>query len=242
MPQKPWPTSPAELEHLQEEIAELGRWAEAWRPPSGGFRPGGAFVTSSTPDDRGGERGWAAAVLLDGLRPRAGVVVVSAPPAPYVPGLLALREGALYEAAVRGLPGPPDVLLVNATGLDHPRRAGLAVHLGAVCDLPTVGVTDRTLVAEAGEPGPEAGDVAPLTLTGELVGYRLRTRPGIRPVCVHAGFRTGPETARDAALATVGRSRTPEPIRRARELARTTRAVDEGRAPSDRIPPWGRRR
>lgn len=68
---------------------------------------------------------------------------------PYEPGLLALREGPLLEAAVRALPVMPDVLLVNATGRDHPLRAGLALHLGAVLELPTVGVTHRPVLAGA---------------------------------------------------------------------------------------------
>ena len=65
----------------------------------------------------------------------------------YEPGLLALREGSLLEAAVRALPGRPEVVIANATGRDHPRGAGLALHLGAVLDLPSVGLTDRPLLA-----------------------------------------------------------------------------------------------
>ena len=71
---------------------------------------------------------------------------------PYLPALLALREGPLLEQAVRALPIVPEVLIVNATGRDHPRRAGLALHLGAVLGLPTVGVTTRPLVAQGAWP------------------------------------------------------------------------------------------
>ena len=91
--------------------------------------------------------------------------------APYEPGLLALREGALLEAAVRALTKPPDVLLVDATGRDHQRRAGLAFHLGAVLDVPTVGVTHRPLSAEGEWPPDERGARSPLLLEGESVGY-----------------------------------------------------------------------
>src|SRR5439155_270280 len=74
--------------------------------------------------------------------------------APSAPGLLALREGSMLAAAVEALEARPDVLLVDATGRDHPRRAGLALHLGAVLDVPTIGVTHRPLRATGPEPGP----------------------------------------------------------------------------------------
>lgn len=143
--------------------------------------------------------------------------------APYEPGLLALREGAQLEAAVRGLPQPPDVLLVDGTGRDHPRRAGLALHLGAVLGLPTIGVTHRPLVAAGDWPPDERGARRPLLLDGELVGYWLRTREGTRPLAVHAAWRTDADTAAEVVLA-VSRVRTPEPLRDARRRAREARA------------------
>ena len=142
----------------------------------------------------------------------------------YEPGLLALREGLLLEAAVRALPRPPDVLLVDATGRDHPRRAGLALHLGAVLGIATVGVTHRPLLAEGVWPGPERNQVAPLRLGGELVGYWLRTRAEFRPVAVHAAWRTDPVQALSVVEAATGRVRTPEPLRQARRVARESRA------------------
>ncbi len=125
-----WPTDPPELEALQQELAELQ--PQPWTP-SVGVTTGGCFVCFG----RGGEgsgiagdRGWASAVLMAWRRLLAGSEIVSEAGAPYLPGLLAAREGELLESAVRALPGLPDVLLVNATGRDHPRRAGLALHLG----------------------------------------------------------------------------------------------------------------
>jgi deoxyribonuclease V len=144
--------------------------------------------------------------------------------APYEPGLLALREGALLEAAVRALGQPPDVLLVDATGRDHPRRAGLALHLGAVLDLPTIGVTHRPLVAEGEWPPDERGASSPLLVEGELVGHWLRTRAGTRPLALHDAWRTEPDTAAEVVLSTSG-VRTPEPLRRARRRAREARAA-----------------
>ncbi|HJQ72897.1 MAG TPA: endonuclease V [Actinomycetota bacterium] len=170
-----------------------------------------------------------ACVTRDG-RALGSIVVSGEPAARYLPGHLALREGPMLEAAVRRLDAPLDVLLVNATGRDHPRGAGLAVHLGAVVGVPTVGVTDRPLVAEPlGEPGRERGSSVPLTLRREVVGHVVRTRPGARPVVVHAGWRTDAQVARSVVLTAGGTARTPEPIRQARHLARLRRAVAESR-------------
>jgi deoxyribonuclease V len=149
--------------------------------------------------------------------------------ASYLPALLALREGPLLDAAVRALAAPPDVLIVNATGRDHPRRAGLALHLGALLGLPTVGVTNRPLAAEGSWPAGDRGATAPLLLDGELAGYWLRTRPAARPLAVHAAWRTTPEDAVTIVLAATRRARTPFPLRRARQAARTARSAGQHR-------------
>jgi len=185
-------------------------------------RVGGVFVCftrgKSSPGDIG-DPAWAAASLG-----QETAVVRGEAGAPYEPGLLALREGRLLEAAARALSELPDVLLVDATGRDHPRRAGLAFQLGAVLDLPTVGITHRPLEAEGEWPPDERGARSPLLLDGELVGYWLRTRPGTRPLAVHAAWRTGPATAAEVVLSTC-RARTPEPLRKARRRAREARAA-----------------
>jgi deoxyribonuclease V len=160
---------------------------------------------------------------VDGKR-TALVTVSGTVGAPYIAGYLALREGPLLEQVVRQLAQPPEVLLVDATGLDHPRRAGLAIHVGAVLDLPTVGVTDRTLLARISEPDISRGAMAPLTIDGEVVGYGLRTQDGVKPVLVHAGWRTTPDTAARVVLAVTYRVRTPEPLREARRMAKDLRA------------------
>jgi deoxyribonuclease V len=142
----------------------------------------------------------------------------------YLPTLLALREGALLEQAVRALPITPEVLVVNATGRDHPRRAGLALQLGAVLGLPTVGVTTRPLIAQGAWPPDQRAATAPLLVGGEVVGCWVRTRAGARPVAVHAAWQTDAPAAVQVVLAAIRRARTPEPLRRARTLARTRRA------------------
>jgi deoxyribonuclease V len=144
--------------------------------------------------------------------------------APYVPGRLVMREGLVLEAAVRALPAAPDVLLVDATGRDHPRRAGMAIQLGARLDVPTVGVTHRPLLAAGDWPEDVRGASSPLLLEGETVGVWLRTRRGARPLAIHPGWRTGVDVAISVVLAVGGPRRTPEPLRVARRLAREKRA------------------
>jgi deoxyribonuclease V len=161
---------------------------------------------------------------MGGRRVVAEAIVTGAAGGPYAPGMLAMREGPLLEAAVRGLALVPDVLLVDATGRDHPRRAGLALQLGAELGLATVGVTHRPLLADGDWPANTRGATAGLLLEGERVAAWLRSRPGTRPLVVHAGWRTDVDVAVEVVLATVCEHRTPEPLRHARRLARVARA------------------
>ncbi len=171
-----------------------------------------------------GDRAWAAAAVLRERRVLADACIGSHAGAGYTPGLLALREGPCLEAAVHSLAVGPDVLLVDATGRDHPRCAGLALQLGAIVDLPTVGVTHRPLLATGVWPADIRGATAPLMLDGEIVGVWLRTRPGARPLAIHAAWRTDVQTAVDVVSRATFDRRTPEPFRRARMLARSARA------------------
>ena len=176
-----------------------------------------------------GDPGWAGAAVWCEGRVIASAVVRGVAGSPYEPGLLALREGPLLEEAVQALSKRPDVLLINATGRDHPRRFGLALHLGAVLDVPTVGVTHRPLLARGEWPAPPRGSVSSLQLEDELGGAWLRTRSDARPLVIHPAWRTDLDTAVEVVLAASTGMRTPEPLRQARRLARSARAYD-GRA------------
>jgi deoxyribonuclease V len=220
-----WPADENALDEAQDALAAAT--PPPWGP-AGAPLVAGCFVCFGRGvggRGTGGEPGWAAAALGD----TGAVAVVRGPAgAPYEPGRLALREGPLLEAAVRALPRRPDVLLVDATGRDHPRRGGLALHLGSVLDLPTVGVTHRPLLAEGPWPAPERGARAPLVLAGEEVGAWLRVAARRRPLAVHAAWRTDADAAVTVVLGALGRVRTPEPLRRARHAARVARARDGG--------------
>lgn len=224
-----WPRTRDELIRLQAELAALT--PKLWSPGPMPVATGGCFVCferGGPSPGRAGDRGWSGAALGVAGGEMVIAVVEGRAGAAYEAGLLALREGPLLEAAVRGLPRLPDVLLVDATGRDHPRRAGLALHLGAVLGVPTVGVTHRPLLASGEWPDSEPGARAPLHLAGELVGYWVRVNANVRPLVVHAGWRTDPNTAVAIMLAALGQARTPVTLAEARRAAREARARATG--------------
>jgi deoxyribonuclease V len=213
-----WPATAEALVAWQEELARATPpRLETWNAVGGCFV---CFPRGETGPGHAGDRAWAAASAGSET-----VVVAGEAGAPYVPGLLALREGPQLEAAVRALGPRPDVLLVDATGRDHPRRAGLATSLGAVLDIPTVGVTHRPLLATGEWPDDRRGATAPLRVGEETVGCWLRVRAGARPLAVHRAWRTDLDTAVAVVLDATPRVRTPGPLRRARTAARRARAT-----------------
>jgi len=214
-----WPDTIDALIAAQTALAT--QRPDPWLPPAHP-RVAGCFICfpSDEPGPGGnGDMAWAAAAI-----PPETATAIGTTHGEYRPGLLALRAGPVLEEAVRALDEPPDVLIVDATGRDHPRRAGLAVHLGAQLDIPTIGVTHRTLLADGEWPKAERGAHSPLTLEGETVGAWLRIQPRARPIAVHSGWRTDAETAVGIVMAVASKVRTPEPLRQARRAARLARA------------------
>ena len=228
-----WPRTASDLDLQQRRLAllEPPQWIPDERAT---LHVGGCFLAFAHGEQgpgAAGDRGWAGAATVEcpGLRLLDATVASCVAGAPYDPGRLALREGAPLEAAVTQLSFRPDVLLVDATGRDHPRRAGLALHLGTVLSLPTIGVTHRALEATGALPGTTRGATSPLSIGDEVVGAWVCTRAGARPVAVHAGWRVDSDVAVDVVLRCTGTAHTPEPLRRAREAARNERATVEGR-------------
>lgn len=138
---------------------------------------------------------------------------------PYVPGLLSFREIPPLLEALDRLRRLPDLLLCDGQGYAHPRRFGLACHLGVVVDRPAVGVAKSRFIGEHPEPPAERGAWVPLTDGGEVIGAVLRTRSRVKPVYLSIGHRVSLETAIAFTLATAPRYRLPEPLRRAHRLA-----------------------
>ncbi|MBI4307097.1 MAG: endonuclease V [Chloroflexi bacterium] len=226
------PSSREELLETQDLLG--GERPPLWQPAPGAAVTLGAcfaiFEKGVAGPGAAGDRAWGSAIVLDGDRIADHALTEGRSDAQYEPGLLFLRVGHVLLDAVRGLGSLPAVLIVDGTGRDHPRRAGLALHLGAVLDVPTIGVTHRPLIAHGEWP---AGDQTstPLRLDAETVGYWLVTKPGTRPLAIHAGWRTDAETARSVVQFCVRRARTPEPLRIARQKARLARARACGELP-----------
>ncbi|NTW97379.1 MAG: deoxyribonuclease V [Oscillochloris sp.] len=169
----------------------------------------------------------------DGTVARAAVVVLSFPdllpvayalarspaPFPYVPGFLSFREAPAILAALAMLAAPPDLLICDGQGIAHPRRLGIASHLGVLIGIPSIGCAKSLLVGHHDSVPDERGGRAALVHHGEQVGYVLRTRTGVKPVFVSPGHRVGLDRAADLVLACTTRYRLPETTRYAHNLA-----------------------
>jgi deoxyribonuclease V len=137
---------------------------------------------------------------------------------PYVPGLLSFREAPAILAALRKVKHEPDVLLFDGQGLAHPRRFGLACHVGLQIDRPSIGCAKSRLTGVGSEPENERGAVSALNLNGECIGMALRTRTNVKPIYVSIGHRVTLQTAVDVSLMCCTRYRLPEPTRLADQL------------------------
>ena len=143
---------------------------------------------------------------------------------PYIPGLLSFREAPLVAEALHKLDITPDLMLVDGKGMAHPRRMGLACHLGLLTDIATIGCAKSRLCGYHQEPAEEAGSFAELTDGDETIGVVLRTKGGCKPVYVSIGHRIGLKDAAGWVLACCRGYRLPQPLRMA-HLAAAGRLV-----------------
>jgi deoxyribonuclease V len=143
---------------------------------------------------------------------------------PYIPGLLSFREIPALLNALGELRSVPDAVMLDGQGIAHPRRFGLACHLGLWLDLPCLGCAKSLLIGEYDEPGPNAGDAAPLTVSGEQVGVVLRSAAGAKPVFVSPGHRIDTASAVAVVRATLSGYRHPTPTREAHLAASALRS------------------
>jgi deoxyribonuclease V len=141
---------------------------------------------------------------------------------PYIPGLLSFREGPVILDALDKLSAAPDLLIFDGQGMAHPRRLGIASHIGLLVDLPSIGCAKSRLCGKYKEPGLERGSRVPLMDKGETVGSVVRTRTGVKPVFVSLGHRLDLQTSVDYVLACCRGYRLPETTRRAHLMASKT--------------------
>lgn len=139
---------------------------------------------------------------------------------PYIPGLLSFREGPSILEALCDLKTKPDVLMFDGQGIAHPRRFGLASHIGLLTDIPAIGCAKTKLIGDYQEPQHVKGSTARLIDAGETIGAVVRTRTGVNPVFVSIGHRMDLDSCVRIVLKSCRRYRLPEPLRRADHLSR----------------------
>ena len=153
------------------------------------------------------------------LRPIETVTAQMPTQYPYIPGLLTFREGPVLETAFGRLQQVPDVFLFDGMGRIHPRRMGIAAHMGLWLDRPTIGCGKTHFVGEYDAPAPEKGAYSDLMYQGEQLGVVLRTRKNVKPVYISVGHRAELRSAVQFVLACTPKFRLPEPIRMAHNAA-----------------------
>jgi len=209
-----WPTSITEARRVQEQLREL-----VIRETKTGSVRTVAGVDVGFEKDGKTTRAAVAVLSFPQLELVAQAVVREPTRFPYVPGYLSFREIPAILSALATLAAPPDLILCDGQGLAHPRRFGLACHLGVLTGLPTIGVAKSRLVGTHAEVPKHKGAWVPLFDGEEVVGAVVRTRDGVRPLYVSVGHRVDLATAIDYVLHCTTRYRLPETTRWAHKLA-----------------------
>lgn len=210
-----WPTGAAEAAALQRELAaQVSHRNEVPKEPRLV-----AGVDISGQDHRGRVTGAVVVLRWPGMEVVEVQTVEGAPTFPYIPGLLAFREAPVLMEALERLAVTPDVIVVDGQGTAHPRRFGLACHLGLLTQLPTVGCAKSVLRGRHGPLDAARGSWAPLVDGGEVVGAALRTRDRVSPVYVSVGHKVDIAAARALVLSCCKGLRLPEPTRQAHRAA-----------------------
>jgi deoxyribonuclease V len=203
-----WQVSTAEARELQLKLAS--RVSRANEVVSPRYIAG---VDISVDRIRDEARGAVVVLSYPELRVVETRVVEGRVDFPYVPGLLSFREAPLTLAAFERLNIAPDLILFDGQGIAHPRRLGLAAHLGLFLDTPTVGCAKSRLCGSHRIPGPEAGSYAELVDGDEIIGAALRTKAGVKPVYVSIGHKISLESAIHWVTRCCRGYRLPEPTR-----------------------------
>ena len=211
-----WDVTPAEAREIQKRLAP--QVSALGRPLPGDVRYVGG-LDMSAPDGDGVVTGAAVTLSFPDLEPVDVSVARTVPPMPYTPGLLSFRETPALAMALEGLSVKPDLIIVDGHGTAHPRRFGIACHIGLAAQTPTIGCAKSILVGEYGELGQERGSRTPLLHKGEIIGMAVRTRTGVSPVFVSVGHMIELDSAVDWTLAACKGVRLPETTRNAHNAA-----------------------
>ncbi len=210
----PWNVAPAEAKAIQERLRGLVSARDRLRK----FR---SVAGVDVGFEDGGKRTRAAVAVLEfpSLKATAEAVATSNTSFPYVPGLLSFREIPAIVAALNQLKELPQLILCDGQGYAHPRRFGLACHLGVLTGIPTIGVAKSRLIGTHDRVPRKKGCWVPLVDGNETIGAVLRTRKGVKPVFVSVGHRVSLDTAVELVMKCVTHYRLPETTRAADRLA-----------------------
>jgi len=210
-----WPTEPGQARAVQERLRVMVERVDRFGP----VRRVAALDAHYAADY---SATWAAAVLLDAddMTLLKSALVCTPTRFPYIPGFLSFREAPAMLEALAMLGTRPDLVVVDGHGTAHPRRLGIACHVGVLADLPTIGVAKSLLCGRFEPPGLGKGEHAPLVHRREVVGTVLRSRDKVAPVFVSTGHRVSQESALRLVTGMLGRYRLPEPTRIADAVSR----------------------
>ncbi len=209
-----WDLTPAEAIELQQQLRGRVEGQDRLGAPKTiagvdvGFEDGGRTTRAAV-----------AVLAFPSLQPLASSVIRQPTRFPYIPGLLSFRELPAILEALGRLAIPPDLLLCDGQGLAHPRRFGLACHLGVLTDIPAIGVGKTRLIGVHDEVPAARGSWVPLRDGEEVIGAVVRSRRGVKPIYVSIGHRVSLQTAIDYVLAACTRYKLPETTRAAHRLA-----------------------
>jgi deoxyribonuclease V len=223
LPLHGWDLTPGEAVQVQQRLRNLVRLQPLERSV-------GAIAGADISYNKFSETVYAGIVVLSlpDLRIVESAGVRSVSKFPYVPGLLSFREAPPLLEAWEKLKTKPDVLMLDGQGIAHPRRFGIACHVGVLLDLPTIGCAKSILVGRHDELGLEAGSRSPLVHRGEQVGVALRTKNKVAPVYVSPGHLIDLDSAVDLVLRSTTKYRLPEPTRQAHLLVNRLRVESGG--------------
>ena len=212
-PQHRWDVTPEEAVEIQQELRGRVRLTT-------GFDPAQVHTIAGI-DASYRDMARAAVVVLSypELRVVDSAIAVRETPFPYVPGLLSFREAPAVLDAIDKLSVRPDLIMCDGQGIAHPRRLGIASHIGVYLDLPSIGCAKSRLTGSYQEPGPVAGDTTPLMAGREQIGVVLRSKPRTNPLFISIGHLIDLPTATSFVLRTLRGYRLPQPTRLADRLA-----------------------
>jgi deoxyribonuclease V len=208
----PWNLSPEEAVALQKKWAALVTTEDQLPDP--------IKIVAGIDVAYNGDQAFAAVVLIEADTGKVQQVVSANTPVqfPYVPGLLSFREVPAIMLALEKVPVRPDLVLCDGQGIAHPRRFGIACHIGVLYDVPTIGCAKSRLTGYAKEPAPTKGSYSDLIYKREVIGAVLRTRDNVNPLYISPGNRVSLPTAIHWVLKLTTRYRLPEPTRLADQL------------------------